>query len=402
MSLNINRFLKIPHDYSFFIFGARGTGKSTLIDQVFNLKNTVYLNLLLPAEEQRFSKNPEELIQIVRGALVTEKMIVIDEVQKVPKLLDVVHWLLEIEKVEKIFVLTGSSARKLKMAGVNLLAGRAFVYYLYPFSAFELGEKFNLDDALTWGLLPKVVSFAKPEQKVKFLQAYTLTYLKEEIWAEHLVKKLEPFRRFLEVSAQCNGKVLNYAKIARDVGADEKTIKSYFSLLEDTLLGVVLEPFEHSFRKRLKSAPKFYYFDLGVARALASSLSIRPQRGTSYYGEVFEQFIIGECIKLASYYQVEYRLSYFMSAAGAEIDLVVERAGKPKLFIEIKSSQNVGEEDLESFMQLVKDFKVADPQGCEAVCFSQDIRRKKIGEVMVYPWQEGLKYCFMPAESEFG
>jgi predicted AAA+ superfamily ATPase len=376
-------------DYSFFLFGARGTGKSTLLTAIFEPRNTLTINLLNPREEMRFLRNPEELRQVVLAVDPEIQYIVIDEIQKVPKLLDVVHLLLESDKSDKQFILTGSSAKKLKAAGVNLLAGRAFTYNLFPFSYLELEEAFDLNQALCFGMLPRIFAFQTDSHKVKFLQSYTITYLKEEIWSERLVYDLEHFRRFLEVAAQSNGKIVNYSNIARDVGIDDKTVKNYFTLLEDTLIGNFLEPFHHSFRKRLRAAPKFYYFDIGVVRALSATLGVKPVPSTSYYGELFEQFIIIECIKLKNYYQSEYRLSYLMTASDLEIDLIVERTGAPPIFVEIKSKDAISEGDLSSLLKLSSDFGE-----CEAICLSQDPRKKKIEHVTVYPWQEGLKYIF--------
>lgn len=386
---HIPRLLVLPTDYSFFLFGARGTGKSTLLEHLFNPVDTLSINLLDSLEELRFLKNPDELRQIVLALPDHIQFVVIDEIQKIPKLLDVVHLLIESEKSTKIFILTGSSAKKLKTAGVNLLAGRAFTYHLFPFSYLELKDLFSLEEALCFGLLPKIFSFKNNAYKVKFLQSYTMTYLKEEIWAEQFVKNLDHFRRFLEVSAQCSGKIINYSNIARDVGVDDKTVKNYFTLLEDTLIGTFLEPFHHSFRKRLRLAPKFYYFDLGVVRALSSTLSLNPVPGTSYYGDLFEHFIVVEAIKLQQYYQSEYRLSYLMTSSDAEIDLIVERPGRPPLFVEIKSKNNVDVHDIQRLLQLSQEFGA-----CEALCLSQDPRKKKIDHVMVYPWQEGLAYIF--------
>jgi uncharacterized protein len=320
----------------------------------------------------------------------SSQYVIIDEIQKIPKLLDIVHLLIESKKCEKLFILTGSSARKLKAVGANLLAGRAFVYHLYPFSYLELADKFDLQSALEFGMLPRIFGFNSKDAKCKFLQAYTLTYLKEEVWAEQLVKNLDPFRRFLEVAAQCNGKIINYSSVARDVGADDKTVKNYFSILEDTLLACILEPYRHSFRKRLKTAPKFYFFDVGVVRALAHMLTVPPRVGTSYYGELFESFIIMECIKLANYYQTEFRFSYLMTGSDVEVDLVVERPGKPLLLIEIKSSDEVRAEHLTALEGVARDIGEN-----ESVCFSNDKRQKKIGEVTVYPWQKGIKHFFM-------
>jgi len=385
----VKRILELPMDYSFFLFGARGTGKSTLLTTIFKSENTLLINLLNPLEEMRFLRNPEELRQVVLAVNSEVQFIVIDEIQKVPKLLDVVHLLLESDKSDKQFILTGSSAKQLKASGVNLLAGRAFTYNLFPFSYLELGKAFDLKQALCFGMLPKIFSFKNDSHKVKFLQSYTMTYLKEEIWSGRLVNDLEHFRRFLEVAAQSNGKIVNYSNIARDVGVDDKTVKNYFTLLEDTLIGNFLEPFDHSFRKRLRVAPKFYYFDLGVARALSAVLGVKPVPSTSYYGELFEQFIIIECIKLKHYYQSEYKFSYLMTASDVEIDLIIERSGFSPLFVEIKSKDAVNEEDLSSLLKLSTDFG-----DCEAICLSQDPRKKKIEHVTVYPWQEGLQYIF--------
>lgn len=385
----VKRLLELPRSHSFFLFGARGVGKSSLLEVLFKPERTLYINLLDPLEEARFASNPNELIALVEAMPVSSKYVVIDEVQKLPKLLDVVHLLIENKKSKKSFILTGSSARKLKASGVNLLAGRAFIYHLFPFSYVELAEKFKLEEALCWGMLPKTLSLKSKNTKQKFLQAYAQTYLKEEIWGEQLIKKLDPFRRFLEVAAQCNGKIINYSNISRDVGIDDKTVKNYFLLLEDTLLGVILEPFQHSFRKRLKNSPKFYFVDIGIARALSRMLTLKPMKSTSYYGELFEQFIIIECFKLATYYKSEYKFSYLMTEAGVEIDLVIERPGEKILFIEIKSSIAVKKEDLISMNKIIKDFGE-----CEAVCFSCDPRQKKIDDIMIYPWEKGIKKYF--------
>jgi len=244
-------------------------------------------------------------------------------------------------------------------------------------------------------MLPEICLFPSDDDKINFLQAYAHTYLKEEIWAEQFVKRLDPFRRFLEVSAQANGKIINYANIARDVGVDDKTVKEYFSILEDTLIGFFLEPFSHSFRKRLSLKPKFYYFDTGVVRALSRMLSVPLKSSTSAYGEAFEHFIILECIKLATYFKLEYRFSYLKTKDDAEIDLVVERPGKPILFIEIKNNSQVRQEDLAKFAQLIKDFGA-----CEAICLSNDTYAKKIANITVMPWQVGIKKFFVKEINE--
>ncbi len=382
------RLLKPTETYSLFLFGPRGVGKSTLLKELFrDNQKSLWIDLLEPAQEQRFSIDPQELFTVVQSLDNSVTHIVIDEIQKVPKLLDVVHSL--IENTSKLFVLTGSSARKLKLGGANLLAGRAFVYHLYPLTYSELSEHFNLSEALQFGCLPKVGSFPTVEEKHMFLQAYGNTYLKEEVWAEQLVKKIGPFRKFLEVAAQSNTKIINFSNIARDVGISENTAREYFSILEDTMLGYFLEPFQHSFRKRLAQKPKFYFFDTGVVRALARTLSIPLLPHTSAYGDAFEHFIITQVLAMCSYFHSEYRLSYLRTKDDAEIDLIIERPGKPLLCIEIKSSDFVREEDLSSFSRLTKDLP-----NCEAICVSNERYEKQYNHVHVFPWQIALQKFF--------
>jgi predicted AAA+ superfamily ATPase len=383
MSQDFKRLLKLPKKHSLFLFGPRGVGKSTLLKQCF-AKNSYFIDLLDTDTEEKFSRNPEELRYLVEALDKKTSHIIIDEVQKIPRLLDLVHLL--IEKYDKKFILTGSSARKLKYGNANLLAGRAFVYNLYPFSFLELGESFDLKAALHYGLLPKLVKFKKKEDKILFLKSYAQTYLKEEIQMEQLVRKLEPFRNFLEVSSQMNGKIINYSNIARDVGVEDKTIREYYSILEDTLIGFSLTAFQHSFRKQLSTKPKFYFFDLGVVRALNRTLNLPLEESTFEYGNAFEHFIITEVYKLVGYFHDEYRLHYLKTKDDVEVDLVIDRPGQPLLFIEIKSSKNVRAEDLSKFIKITKEFG-----DCEAICLSRDECKKKIHNVMVYPWQEGLK-----------
>lgn len=383
----IPRILRLPHTQSFFLFGARNTGKSTLLKHVF-AENCFWIDLLDPVIEEQYARDPNKLKAQVLALPEEVTHIVIDEVQKIPKLLDVVHYL--IENSDKKFVMSGSSARKLKRGGANLLAGRAGVFHLFPFSYIELDTEFDLSVALHWGFLPSIYHSQTNEEKTVFLQAYANVYLKEEIWSEQFIRNLDPFRRFLEVSAQSNGKVINYSNIAKDVGVDDKTVKNYYSILEDTLLGFFLEPFHSSFRKRLNSKPKFYFFDVGIVRALARQLSLPVHEGTSYYGDIFESLIIIECIKLAKYFKSEYRFSYLSTKDNAEVDLVVERPGKPILFIEIKSAAEVSEHKLSRFKKIVQDFG-----DCEAVCIANTDRAAIYGNIKVLPWQEALQTYFV-------
>ncbi len=391
----LSRLRHFSTKYSFFLFGPRGTGKSTLLKQSFNQDECLWLDLLDSSVEERFFHKPDELYAIVKALPPEVKYVIVDEVQKVPKLLDEVHRLIEDEEVDKVFILTGSSARKLKRDGANLLAGRAFVYHLHPFTCFELKERFDLEKALHSGTLPRVFSLEEEEEERAFLRAYADTYLKEEIANEQLVRKLQPFRRFLEVAAQCNGKIINYANIARDVGVDNKTAKEYFSILEDTMLGFFLEPFHNSFRKRLVGKPKFYFFDPGVVRALSRRLSVPLMPQTAAYGEAFEHFILLEITRLGSYFQPDYRFSFIRTTSDVEVDLVVERPGKPLLCIEIKSAEAVDEVALRPFIKITKEIP-----DCEAIVLSQDRFMKKLDHVTCYPWKQGIEEIFPQVVSD--
>lgn len=384
------RLVALPEDHSFFLFGPRGSGKTTLVKDKFK-NRSLYINLLVKKTEDLFTRSPDELIKITKSLPKETTHIIIDEIQKIPKLLDLVHHL--IEDSDKHFILTGSSARKLKYGNANLLAGRAFVYNLYPFSVFEIPGSIELKQILEWGLIPKIYNLKDQKSKIQFLTSYAHTYLKEEVWSEQFIKNLDPFKNFLEVAAQMNGKIINLSKIAYDTGVDDTTIKRYYTLLEDTLIGFTLNAFRSSFRKQLSTKPKFYFFDTGITRALNRSLGNTLQERTYAYGEAFEHFIILECIKLASYFKYEYRFNYLRTKDDAEIDLVVDRPGKPILFIEIKSSEQVRDEDLTNFIRLIKDFKESEGN-CEAVCFSRDTYKKQLGDITVFPWQEGLKEYF--------
>lgn len=381
------RLLTLPKAQHFFLFGARNTGKSTLLRQCFDQKTSRYIDLLNSREEDHYRKDPHILVNEVMALPNDIRHIIIDEVQKIPKLLDTVHSLMG--DTDRIFIMSGSSARKLKSGGANLLAGRAFVYHLFPLSVLELKSAFTLDHALRWGTLPGIMQCDSDLERQEFLTAYAHTYLKEEIVQEHIIRKLDPFHKFLEVAAQCNGKIINYTNIARDVGVDDKTVKSYYSILEDTLIGFTLPAYPGSFRKRLAQKPKFYFFDTGVARALARLTTVPLPPGTHAYGNAFKHFIILECLRLNDYYRKDYRFNYLRTTNDVEIDVVVERPGQPLLCIEIKSNDDVQAHHIASFKHMT-----AQIPHCEAIVLSQDKYAKKFDHVTVLPWQDGIADYF--------
>ena len=376
------RIPKLLKSNSFFLFGARGTGKSSLLRAEFQDSNALWIDLLDPETESQFIASPNRLSEQISQQRRTPEWVVIDEVQKAPKLLDIVH--LEIERRKIKFALTGSSARKLKRGGANLLAGRAFLNHLYPLTHRELDSEFDLESTLAWGTLPKIYQLNTNEEKSEFLKAYVNVYLKEEILQEQLVRNTEAFRRFLPIAGQMNGKIINFNSIAKDLNIDWTTVKTYFEILEDTWLGFFLPPFTRSLRKQQLKSSKFYLFDIGIQRALEQMLSVPPTTG-QMIGPLFEQFIVLELHRLNDYLRKDYRFSYLATQGGLEVDLVIERPGQRTCLVEIKSSVEVREDQLRSLRDLSHEFSEF-----ELVCLCREKVARKIGNVSVLPWEQGI------------
>lgn len=378
------------------LLGPRGTGKSTLIHAALKKeKSILWIDLLKPEDEERFIDRPSLLTDLVQAQKF--KIVVIDEVQKVPKILDVVHELIESKGIQ--FILTGSSARKLKRGSANLLAGRALAFQLNPFTHLELNKDFDLKEALQFGLLPRIY-FPDPhrpklkwtdEEKTQYLQTYARTYLREEIQIEQTVRKILPFRKFLEVAAQMNGKIIEYANISRDIGVDDKTVAEYFQILEDTLIGTLLYPYQQSERKRAGHKPKFYLFDPGVKRALDRTLSIPLQNGTGAYGDAFEHFLILEFLKISQIINPDIRLSFFRTVEGTqEIDLIVEIPGQPNALVEIKSTRKVDQKTIAKLRVFHGSFQINDkPPMLYILC--QEPRPREVDGIRILPWKGGIK-----------
>ncbi|OFZ81452.1 MAG: hypothetical protein A2583_09355 [Bdellovibrionales bacterium RIFOXYD1_FULL_53_11] len=384
------------------LLGPRGTGKSFLLEQEFSkipAKKLLWIDLLDADQYEEYLDNPALLAERVRAG--GYKHVVIDEIQKIPALLDIVHKL--IEKLHIQFILSGSSVRKLKRGGGNLLAGRAFSYNLDPFSHVELGGRFNLQHVLEYGLLPKLYFPFGPAsnkswtetEKTRFLQSYVRTYLQEEILIEQLVRKIRPFRSFLRVSAQMNGKIVDYTKIGDDVGVDHKTVGEYFSILEDTLLGFLLHPYHRSIRKRQGQKPKFYLFDTGVKRALEQTLNVPLVQHTTAYGDAFEHFVVLEIRKIARIIDPDIDLSFFRTHDGAqEIDLILEKPGKPPVIIEIKSSDRIPDRDIRKLAVFRSDFPKSD-----MIILCRERMARKSGDVLILHWAEGIRRLLpLPAQ----
>jgi predicted AAA+ superfamily ATPase len=327
----------------------------------------------------RFAKEPgrfraEATSQIRAGA----RTIFIDEVQKVPALLDEVHGL--IEETRARFLLTGSSARKLRRGGANLLAGRAATRRLHPLTSQEIGESFDLDRALRFGTLPPVVA-GDDESALELLAGYAETYLREEIQAEGIVRNVGGFARFLDVASAQSGELLNASAIARDAGISARTVLSYFEILEDTLIGLRLEPWRRSPRARLVGHPRVSFFDTGVTNALARRL--HAQIDPSLRGRLFEQWVVNECTRLLDYRFPETRLFYWRTHHGAEVDLLFERHGKLRLAAEIKSGRTVSSADLSG----LRSFSEAHARVPRAVVATVP-EPFSVGDVDVLPWRE--------------
>jgi len=335
---------------SALFLGARGLGKTKLSQSwIAEQDETLSYNLLDPSEFKRLLSNPSQLINEIKTKILTLSplqtlSVFIDEVQKVPELLDVCHLLIEELKPRVRFLLTGSSARKLKSQSANLLASRALSIRLHPFTHIELQPHgFNLIDVLQHGTVPAIF-FA--EQKLPALRTYVDTYLKEEIQQEALVRKLDKFFSFIDVAAQLNGEVVNFRKMSRQLSVADKTIGDYFQILIDTLLVIKLPGWDRSAKKQIIKSPKFYFFDCGVLNAAARELNSPLEFGSSRFGRLFEQFIIAEFYRLNDYFQRDYALAYYSTGA-AEVDLVLSRSrSEPPIAIEIKSNPLVQREDL--------------------------------------------------------
>jgi predicted AAA+ superfamily ATPase len=338
----IQRLVDTPKNRSFFLFGPRQTGKSTLVRSLLDGKSWS-VDLLETDTFLRYARAPEsfrlEAEEKIKNRGV--QTIFVDEIQRVPDLLNEVHLL--IEKHRCRFILSGSSARKLRRGGVNLLAGRAVERRLFPFVHAEIAGSFDLEEALRFGTLPAVHGLPTGE-KIDILGAYANTYLREEIQQEGLVRNLGGFSRFLDVAAAQCGELVNFSAFGRECALPTRTVQSYYDIVEETLVGLRLEPWVRSARKRLVAHPKFYLFDTGVTNAVNRRLGAPPD--SALRGRLFEQFLVLETDRLCSYRLSESRLFFWRTNSGAEVDLLIERRGSLVGAFEIKASRRIAGADL--------------------------------------------------------
>ena len=350
---------------SVFLLGPRQTGKSSLIRHVF--KEYPVYNLLDNEVFLKLSHSP----QILREELKKNtKIIIIDEIQKLPHLLDEVHLLIEEHEIK--FLLTGSSARKLRRGGINLLGGRALMKNFHPFSYCELKDKFQLELAVNNGLLPSVYFSESADED---LSAYIGTYVKEEIATEALTRNVPAFSRFLEVAALCNGKLINYSKISNDAQVARSTVQEYFQILKDTLIAYEVLPWKKSKKRKPISTSKFYFFDIGVCRYLQNRTRIKL--GSPEFGEAFESYIFHE-IKTYSDYKLNRDVCYWRSTSGFEVDFILN----DKTAIEVKGSKTIGSHDLKGLNALAEEEKL---KNYLLVCLES--KERQTGKVKILPWK---------------
>ena len=366
----IQRIQKIecPENRSAFLWGPRKTGKTTLLKQQF--PDACWVDLLDYDIFFALSQKPTNLRQIIKAH--ESNLAVIDEVQKTPYLMDEIHWLIENKGYR--FVMSGSSARKFRRRNVNLLGGRAWRFELYPLVSRELGE-FDLNKALVSGFLPSHYFSSDSSMDLK---AYINDYLKEEIQAEALTRNLPAFSRFLKSAAITNGMLLNYSNAAREAGVAVKTIREYYQILEDTLIGRQLTPWKKSKKRRMIETAKFFFFDVGVVSSLLDYKNITP--GTHEYGRAFEHFILQECWAYRHYSGLDFPISFWRTASGAEVDLIL---GEAEVAIEIKSSENAGSSRTKGLHLFLEENKSK-----KKIIVSRDPVPKKLDSgIRIIPWK---------------
>ena len=340
------RLLKKPIQLnkSFFLFGPRGTGKTTWLRTQF--KQALYIDLLESELYNTLLASPDRIEKFIPPGY--KDWIVIDEIQRVPELLNEVHRL--IEKYQYKFILTGSSARSLRKKGINLLAGRALTFTMYPLTALELKNDFSLDNSLQYGHLPAITSEPDPHE---FLKTYVTTYLREEVLQEGLTRNLGSFTRFLEIASFSQASVLNISEVAREAKLERKRVENYFSILEDLLLSLKLPVFTKRAKRRMIAHPKFYFFDVGIYRA------IRPTGPLDSLEEIegacLETLCFQEIKAINDYFNFQYKLYYWRTSNGIEVDFILY-GPLGLLAFEVKRSNRIRKKDLSGLKAFKSDF----------------------------------------------
>lgn len=374
--MEFNRLLKLPLEgkSSIFLFGPRGTGKTTWLRT--HLSDALYLDLLEYPLYERLLLNPKELSIIIPQNY--KDWIIIDEVQRIPELLNEVHRLIESRKLR--FILTGSSARSLRKKGGNLLAGRALEYNMHPFVIQEMGSGgFELENVLQYGLLPAAVTHENPQS---YLNSYAHTYIKEEVSQEGLSRNIASYTKFLKIASFSQAQLLNIAEIARELGVTRQTISTYFDILEDLLLAVLLPPFTKRAKRKMVTHNKFFYFDVGVYNALRPKGPFDTRQEAE--GAGLETLFLQTVRALNDYYGLRYEIFFWRTSAGEEVDFVLYGEKGFHAF-EIKRSKNITPKDLKNLQKFGEDY----PEAKLHVLYGGD-HNEYHGPITVYPFVEGL------------
>jgi len=369
--------IKLPPKQSAFLWGARKTGKSTYLKTHF--PDSIVFDFLKTDFYFKISRNPALLRELIsaKNNTLLKYPIILDEVQKVPQVLDEVHWLIENRGLR--FILCGSSARKLKRGQANLLGGRAWRYEMFPLVTAEI-ENFNLLRGLNQGLIPSHYLQDKEDAKMS-LTAYVQDYMKEEVFAEGLTRNVPAFSRFFDAVAYTHGELTNYANIARDCGVDSKTVKEYYQILIDTLMAVRIEPFKkRQSRQVITKAVKYYLFDVGVAGCL-SKRYLMEEKG-SEFGKAFEHFLLMEIVAYRSYKRHDFSINFWRTKYGLEVDYVI---GNGEIAIEVKGTANVDTGDLKGLIAFMDTYS---PKRSIVVCNEQE--KRVHGKIEIIPWREFL------------
>lgn len=361
------QLFKDSENESLFLWGARQTGKSTLLKALY--PNSLWFDLLLTDVFARLHRHPAQLREIILATNPTSP-VVIDEIQKIPELLDEVHWLIENQKTR--FILSGSSPRKIIRSQANLLGGRALRYELFPLVSKEIPE-FELLRALNNGLLPRHYLSDSPE---KLIESYIGNYLRDEIMAEARIRNVSTFSRFLEVTAFSNGEMVNYSNIASESGVSAPTVKEYFQILEDTLTGRFLPSFQKKPKRRVILAPKFYYFDVGIVNYLLKRGRI--EMGSEAFGNAFEHFVYQELFAHSHYSTLQYQLYYWRTASQIEIDFVL---GDHEVAIEVKSTTNATPRHAKGLISFAEEYTVK-----KLILVTNDPFPRKMGDILILPY----------------
>ncbi len=364
--------IELPPSQSAFLWGTTKTGKSTYLKK--NFPDSLVFDFLKSDLFIEFSKNPSLLREqlLAQSEAVTGHPVILDEVQKVPQILDEVHWLIENKGFQ--FILCGSSARKLKRGQANLLGGRAWRYEMLPLTTVEIGGV-DLLRALNHGLIP--AHYLQNNYK-KSLRAYVRDYLKEEVFNEGLTRNIPAFSRFFDAMGYSHGELTNYSNIARECGVDSKTVKEYYQILVDTLLGTMVEPFKkRKNRQTISKASKFYLFDVGIAGVITHR-EIHEEKG-ELFGKAFEHFILMEMVAHSSYSELEYEIDFWRTKSGMEVDFIL---GKGEVAVEIKGSSRVDNRDLKSLSAFIEEYS---PRKGFVVC--NEKAKRVHGNVIVIPWR---------------